>query len=223
MASHSALGPSLTRKSHVFLTGRPGVGKTTAIRRIVELLQNEKKPQGDGGGGIDGFYTQERRERSRRVGFDVVTLNGERQSLADVMPDAPDPSRRRPRYVVGRYGVNLEKFERSVLPILRQYVDKSSSHAHGQVLIVDEIGKMEAFSKEFLTNTRQILESNFVEPSVNVVGTVPSAGGHFSRELQALLKLIESHPACAVLEVTEENRQRIPARVVAMLQGDGSV
>jgi len=41
----------------------PGVGKTTAVKRIIELLKDRYK--------LGGFYTEEVREDGRRVGFKV--------------------------------------------------------------------------------------------------------------------------------------------------------
>ena len=57
----------------------PGVGKTTLCRKVYEVLK-EKGIQ------ILGFYTEEVRtspEKSR-VGFDIVTLDGQRGPLARV-------------------------------------------------------------------------------------------------------------------------------------------
>ncbi len=58
----------MTRK--VLLTGRPGCGKTTLIKRVVNELA---VPAG-------GFYTEEIRERGERVGFKIITLDGQESS-----------------------------------------------------------------------------------------------------------------------------------------------
>ena len=58
----------------LLLTGRPGVGKTTVVRRVVERLS---RPTG-------GFYTCELREGGRRTGFEIVTLDGQRATLSHV-------------------------------------------------------------------------------------------------------------------------------------------
>lgn len=52
-----------------------GVGKTTLIKKTCDALKTRNVP-------VQGFYTQECREGSNRIGFDVVTLNGDRQPLA---------------------------------------------------------------------------------------------------------------------------------------------
>nr|KAF6302573.1 nucleoside-triphosphatase, cancer-related [Pipistrellus kuhlii] len=84
---------------HVFLTGPPGVGKTTLIQKASEALKSSGVP-------VDGFYTQEVRQGGRRIGFDVVTLSGLRGPLSRVGA-APPPGTRECRvgqYVAGHQG-----------------------------------------------------------------------------------------------------------------------
>ena len=54
-----------------------GVGKTTLVQRACEALVSS-------GVGVEGFYTEEVREGGRRVGFDVVTVTGERGHLSRI-------------------------------------------------------------------------------------------------------------------------------------------
>jgi len=52
-----------------------GVGKTTLIKKTCDALKSRHIP-------VQGFFTQECRQGSSRIGFDVVTLAGDRQPLA---------------------------------------------------------------------------------------------------------------------------------------------
>jgi nucleoside-triphosphatase THEP1 len=56
----------------ILLTGRPGIGKTTVIKKIVSLL----------GSNTGGFYTREIRQQGKRTGFEIVTLDGLTETLA---------------------------------------------------------------------------------------------------------------------------------------------
>ncbi|XP_039320159.2 cancer-related nucleoside-triphosphatase isoform X2 [Saimiri boliviensis] len=94
---------------HVFLTGSPGVGKTTLIQKASDVLKSSGVP-------VDGFYTEEVRQGGRRIGFDVVTLSGTRGPLSRVGLQPP-PGKRECR--VGQYVVDLTSFEQLVLPVLR--------------------------------------------------------------------------------------------------------
>jgi nucleoside-triphosphatase len=104
------------------LTGRPGVGKTTCLRRVLEGL---RRPAG-------GFVTEEVRRGGTRVGFALVTLDGRRATLAHVERRGP------PR--VGKYGVDVEALDRVGVPALRGAIEA------GWLVVVDEIGKMELAS-----------------------------------------------------------------------------
>lgn len=55
----------------------PGVGKTTLVQKACDALVSS-------GVGVEGFYTEEVREGGRRVGFDVVTVAGERGHLSRI-------------------------------------------------------------------------------------------------------------------------------------------
>ncbi len=124
--------PSGTRR--VLVTGRPGVGKTTLVRRAIAGLSRP----------VRGFYTQEVRNRGRRVGFQVHTLSGKSGWLAHV-------SRRSgPR--VGRYRVDVAGFEALVLPELDPRAPRET------LFLLDEIGPMELLSPLFQERVERLFE-----------------------------------------------------------------
>jgi nucleoside-triphosphatase len=141
----------------VLLEGRPGVGKTTVVRRLSELLR-------EAGVELDGFVTEELREGRRRVGFSVETLDGERAVLAHV--DLAGPPQ------VGKYGVDLAAFERLALPALAR-ADKA------EFVVIDELGKMELASAPF----RAAVAELFGQPA-RILATVQIARHPFTDELK---------------------------------------
>jgi nucleoside-triphosphatase len=167
----------------LLLEGRPASGKTTAVRRIAELLMQARVP-------VAGFVTEELRERGRRVGFTVESLDGERATLAHIQLAGP------PR--VGRYGVDLEAFERIALPALER-------RPTGAVVIVDELGKMELFSARFRSAVASLFEGD--EP---VVATVQAGAHPFTDELKR-------RADAEVVRVTAPNRDELPERVAQRL------
>jgi nucleoside-triphosphatase len=122
-------------KTAFLLTGRPGCGKTTLIRRLVEGL----------GVPAGGFYTEEIRRGSRREGFALITLDGQTATLASVH----NPSRRR----VSKYGVDVEAVDEVGVPAIEQ------ATARAALVVIDEIGKMELFSNRFRQAVLSALES----------------------------------------------------------------
>ncbi len=119
----------------VLLTGRPGSGKTTLIKRILNEV-----PQRFG-----GFYTEEIRDHGARVGFKVVALEGGEAVFAHV--DFTTPER------VGKYRLDLSALEAVGVDAIRKAV-------HGERLIViDEIGPMEIRSAPFREAVVDALDS----------------------------------------------------------------
>ncbi len=104
----------------VFITGRPGVGKTTTLKYVVEEVKKR-------GVSVAGFYCPEVRERGVRVGFKIVDFStGKEGWLAKVGPGEPR---------VGKYAVQKEAEEIAKLVL--------SSLPSSQLIAIDEIGPME--------------------------------------------------------------------------------
>ncbi len=140
----------------LFLTGDPGCGKTTVVRRVVERLAPKVA--------LTGFWTEELREGASRTGFRGVTLDGRDFLLAHV--------REKGVARVGPYGVVLEGLERVGLEALRP---TSST----RLVVLDEVGKMESFSTAF----RETVEALLASP-VPVLGTVAIHGVGFPKRVR---------------------------------------
>lgn len=121
-------------RNKVLLSGEPRVGKTTALKKIIQMI---------GEGNCRGFYTEEVRNEFDRVGFDCVSLDGKRQRIADVNLHSD--------IRMGRYGIAIEAFEDFAL----QAISKSSSTS--KIIIIDEIGPIQFLSTKFKQQTNNIL------------------------------------------------------------------
>ena len=106
----------------IFVTGKPGVGKTTLILKVAEELRARSFRVG-------GMVTQDVREHGRRVGFKIRALDtGEEGILAWIGEGHPK---------VGRYAVNLSDLERIGVESIRRAINNAD------LIIIDEIGAME--------------------------------------------------------------------------------
>ena len=172
---------------NLLVTGRPGVGKTTLMERVLEQLRGSLR--------LAGFTTAEERDHSRqRTGFQILTVEGKQAELARVGL--------RSTVQVGRYGVNFEAFERLALPELaRRDVD---------LIVIDEIGKMECASERFCEAVRDALEA-----PVSVLATLGNARLPFFLALRA-------RPDVEVMTLTEHNRNTMVAELCSRLKRLGA-
>lgn len=157
----------------ILLTGRPGSGKTTLIRRVLARLIRPAA----------GFYTQEIREAGRRVGFEIVTLDGKRSILAHINSSS--------EHRISKYGVELSALETLAIPALQDAI------THKKLVVIDEIGPMEILSPEF----RQVVLDIF-KRNVSVLGSIVGRSTPFTDH-------IKSRPEVTLLEVTPENREEL--------------
>ena len=181
-------------RRHVLLTGSPGSGKTTLCKKVSEQLQSQHVE-------VTGFFTEEvRDERGMRKGFDVVSIRDPtvRKSLA--VASAP-PAVKGPK--VGKYTVIVEDFESVALPCM--------TNVKSKVLVIDEIGKMEMFSRKF----PQLVKNAFNTRDLHILATIPNKVG--PGPLATILDELKKNDAAQLIEVTKTNRDNVIDNIVAIL------
>lgn len=175
---------------HLLLTGKPGVGKTTLIKQIINNLDRKK---------LQGFYTQEVRISGSRVGFDIMFLDGTPSCKLARIENGPSATR---TARVGRYSVYVDEFELHALP-------KLSKSSCGCYIIVDEIGKMEILSSKFKRTVNKLLCCD----DVTLVGTIP-----VGENVPKFVKDIRNMQNVEIVEVTHGNRDSIFEKLKNILQ-----
>jgi nucleoside-triphosphatase len=121
-----------------FISGMPKAGKTTLLARMVAELKSH-------GLRVGGFISPEETEHGTRTGFYVKDVDsGEIGLLAGVDADGP---------MVSKYHVDLKSFENIALPPLRRFEEYD-------VIVIDEIGRMELKSQKFSDALDRVLESS---------------------------------------------------------------
>lgn len=170
----------MTRQKNIFLTGAPSSGKTTVIKKVLHALQLP----------ANGFYTEEERQDGKRVGFMMHTIDGKSGYLAhqDIKSSIH----------IRRYGVSLSNIESIAVPSIRP--------TGGQIIILDEIGKMECFSQIFQEAALEALNS----PNI-VIGTITLGGTDFIQQVKA-------RPDIIIHEVTLDNRDTLPEQILRQIR-----
>jgi len=166
------------------LTGESRVGKSTLIKRIVGQVGSEH---------CGGFYTEEVLEDGRRTGFRLVTLGGKTGLLAHERIGGPVRH--------GRYGVNLVCLEKIGVPAITEAV------AQKQLVIIDELGPIEASSSAFRHAVLAALDS-----LVPVMGTI-------ALKPHPWLDHIKQHARVKTSVLTGENREAMSRDFLRFAQG----
>jgi nucleoside-triphosphatase len=170
---------SIVNRGIILLTGLPGCGKTTLVRRVIERLGDLR---------LAGFYTRELLGADgRRVGFEAIGLNGGRTNLAHVQFKS--------KIRVGRYGVELEGFER----LLSEELD---GDCDADLFVVDEIGKMECYSRRFVDLVQQLLDGE-----TRVLATVAMKGS-------GLIQSVKQRQDVDLITVSAGNRDDLVEALV---------
>ena len=140
--------------NNILVTGPPRSGKSTLIEKVVQSI---RRP-------AIGFFTQELREKGKRVGFSITTLQGKTGVLAHQGIKS--------KFRVGKYGVNLEDLDQIAVPSMLPSTP-------GQVVVVDEIGKMECFSRLFKETLLKVLSADNL-----LIGSVAIKGDRFIQSIK---------------------------------------
>jgi nucleoside-triphosphatase len=155
------------------LTGSPGTGKTTVIRQAITGLEIK----------AGGFYTEEIRSGGVRQGFRIITLDGQDAVLAHV----DNPGRCR----VSKYGVDTTSLDNVGVAAIERAIRDSD------LIVIDEIGKMELFSPGFKEAVLKAIDSG-----KKLLGTIMLSPHPFADDVKRRAEV-------KVVEVTRNNHEPI--------------
>lgn len=120
---------------NLFITGKPGCGKTSLIREL--CLPHMSR--------VGGFYTEEIRDGNSREGFILKTFDGKEGLLAKKGMKSP--------HKLNKYGLDLGVLDGIGADSIRR------AAAGKRLVVIDEIGTMEVFSEEFRKALAECLNS----------------------------------------------------------------
>jgi len=167
-------------KKNLLITGLPGVGKTTLVKKIFEELKHLHPA---------GFYTEEIREEGQRKGFELISLDGKRGVLSHIHIKSP--------HRVGKYKVDIEAFENLLDGI--PFFSPST-----RLIIIDEIGKMECLSDLFKNLLKKILDSGkLVIATIALKGSGLIAGIKERNDIK-LFEITKHNRDSLLLEILKE-------------------
>ncbi|MEM3852673.1 MAG: NTPase [Methanomassiliicoccales archaeon] len=170
------------------LTGLPGSGKTSTLLRLIEMLEAEHNTVG-------GMITEPIVENGRKTGLRIRNmLSGETGKLAHTSIES--------RHKYGKMGVDLEVLESIGVRALEEAIEKAD------VIVVDEVGKLEVESDAFVEAVRSVLKVD--KPAIITL---------HKKSRNPLLQDIRKRDDVRILEVTPINRNLLPYKVMKLMKG----
>ncbi len=169
---------------NILISGIPGVGKTNLITKLSQVLEDFHPA---------GFYTAEIREGGKRVGFEMISFEGKRGLLSHI--------RTKSAYRVGKYGVDIRSFE-DFLDTIPFFSSKRN------LIIIDEIGKMECFSEKFRSLLIEILDADKW-----VIATIALRGS-------GLISEVKKREDMKLFEITQKNRDSLLSEILKKVKAD---
>ncbi len=164
------------------LTGKPGTGKTALIKEAIAKTRIR----------AGGFYTEEIRSGGVRQGFRIITLDGQDGILAHTNISSP--------YQVSKYRVDVNSLNEVGVSAIHRALKECN------LVVIDEIGKMELLSPRFKEAIWQVIDSG-----KKVLGTIMLSPNPFADE-------IKHHPEVKLLVVTRSNRNQALREILNWLE-----
>jgi nucleoside-triphosphatase len=171
------------------ITGMPNVGKTQTLIKVIEFLQ-------ESGYVVEGMITEPVFEKKKHVGFYIKDWQtNEKEIFAHIKFDTKDK--------VGDYGVDINSLERIGVPA----VEKAISDSNVDIIIIDEIGKMEMLSNRFCEVVIEALDSD--KPIMVTL---------HKKSRTPLLQDVRRRDDIRILEVTPVNRNLLPYKLEKIMK-----
>lgn len=171
------------------ITGLPNVGKTETLIKIVEKLEKE-------GYKVGGMLTTSVKENGNRIGFIIKNWQtGEEKIFALIDMDSS--------YRIGEYGVDLKSLDAVGTQAIQHAIEDETI----DIIIIDEVGKMEMLSHRFCEAVRDALDSDKI--TIMIL---------HKKSRNSLLQDIRRRDDIRILEVTQVNKNLLPYKVEKILK-----
>lgn len=176
-------------KPKILITGPPRCGKSTLISKLIEHFSKKNFK-------IYGFLTPEIRKENKREGFYVEDIYSKKRFPLARLGNFNT------KYKLGKYSVFVHDFENYI----NEFLD-SIKDIPDLIFCIDEIGKMELFSKNFQELVKKLFQSDDI-----VIATIGKKIKHPIKDY--ILKVSNS----VLFNLTLENQEDIFKEITSIIK-----
>ena len=170
------------------ITGLPTVGKTEALIKIATRLEKDFV--------VGGMITKTIEENGERIGFKVIDWRRHTEKIfAHINLDSI--------HRLGRYNIDLKALEEIGVTAIEESVKDEKV----EIIVIDEVGKMELLSKKFRKAVKDALDSD--KPVLLTL---------HKKSRDSLLQDIRNMDNVRILEITPINRNLLPYKIEKILK-----
>ncbi len=179
----------MAKSLKIGISGSSGIQKSETIKAIIQMLDEEDIS-------IGGMITEPIMEDNRRVGFQVMDWQTrEKAVFAHLDLDSP--------IEVKGYGVDLDSLNEVGVKAIRNGANERD------VILIDEIGKMQVKSDTFYDTVKKALEVD--KPLILTFE---------KKSRNPLLQEIRRRDDVRMLELTDVNKDLLPYKVLELIKED---
>jgi nucleoside-triphosphatase len=176
---------------NILLTGEPKSGKSYLLSKLIKSFLKNNKIK------MKGIISSELQFNGIRVGIKIKNINKESEKLMAIKIFKNKKYNGKNNKHLGSYQVDVNALEQIALPVFNDLRGCN-------LLIIDEIGKMELFSKKF---EKQIKELFSKKQKLLILAIVP-----ISNDIPLVKKLKEKKDT-EVFQLSKTNREGIYQKI----------
>ncbi len=171
------------------ITGMPSVGKTDTLLKIIKSLE-------DHGYVVGGMITEPIIEKGYRVGFYVTNWQTKQKEVfSHIKYEGKEK--------IGIYGIDVKVLDEIGVPA----IEKAITDEEVNIIVIDEIGKMQMLSESFC---KMVIES--LDSDKPIMVTL------HKKSRTPLLQDVRRRDDIRILEVTPVNRNLLPYKIEKIME-----